>query len=281
GEVLRALDEGQRDPVRTHGKGGVEILAVLLGNRPDRQLGVGNADALPVGDLRAGNDNAVQRVHVLRFAAQLQPAVVDQQPVTRFHGLEDFGVREVDPFCVAWLWIVVEGELLPRLQFFRAVCEFADPKLRPLQVNDHADRPSGLRLDLADAGDERAHQIVVCVAHVDAEQVRTCLEQLADRYFIGGSRSQRGEDLDRAAASHCESVPGNPLLVTAGPSPCAGRSVSWIIQLDWAPVSYSWKPARWKPRAKQSLTPAILNSRSATHMLIGPSQRPPRSASSA
>src|SRR5690606_6098072 len=102
------------------------------------------------------------------------------------------------------------------------------------------------------------------------------LEKLADDGLVGRGGAERREDLDLAAAPH-----GDPVPVAAASPAWAGLSVSWIIQFACAPVSYSWKPARWNPRAKQSLTPAILNSRSATHMLIGPSQRPPRSASSA
>src|SRR5690606_29575352 len=120
-------------------------------------------------------------------------------------------------------------------------------------------------------------------AHIDAEHVGAGLEQPADHHLLGGGGTKRGEDLDLAVAPHRVPVPvtgGVPAPVTGG-APLTGSSVNCTIQSVCSRVSYSWKPARWKPRAKQSPAPAILNSRSATHMLTGPSQRPPRSASSA
>ena len=45
-------------------------------------------------------------------------------------------------------------------------------------------------------------EIVVGVAHVDAEDVGARLEQLLDHLLVGRGRTERGEDLDLAAASH-------------------------------------------------------------------------------
>ena len=66
GQILRPLDERQRHPVDAGGQHGVEVLAVLLGQRADRQVGVGQADALLVGNLGAGDDGADDRLAVAR-----------------------------------------------------------------------------------------------------------------------------------------------------------------------------------------------------------------------
>ena len=59
--VFGALHEGQRDPVDVGLDDGVEIGAILLGQRAHRKLGVGQADALLVGELAAGDDDRLDR----------------------------------------------------------------------------------------------------------------------------------------------------------------------------------------------------------------------------
>ncbi len=81
-------------------------------------------------------------------------------------------------------------------------------------------RPTG-GLDRADAADQRAHQLVVGVAHIDAEDVGAGLEELAQHLLAGGGRPDRGENLDVSAASH-----GVVCLVTAASPLSAGSSVS-------------------------------------------------------
>ena len=54
------------------------------------------------------------------------------------------------------------------------------PQLRPLQVDQDADRPSVFELDRADRGDEFAHAIVRGVTHVDAEHVGAGAKQVRD-----------------------------------------------------------------------------------------------------
>src|SRR5690606_35563865 len=115
-----------------------------------------------------------------------------------------------------------------------------------------------------------AHHVMAGMAHVDAKKICARLVQLLDHLLFGGGRTQRSEDLHFAVALH-----------QFWPSCVLGASESCTIQLRWRPVSYSLKPMRWWPRAKQSSTSTILNSFSAVHMLTSPVQRPPRAASSA
>ncbi len=59
GQVFGTLHEGKRDPVDiAGGEHRVEVGAVLLGQRADAEQRIGQADALAVGDLGAGDNRA-------------------------------------------------------------------------------------------------------------------------------------------------------------------------------------------------------------------------------
>ena len=64
----------------------------------------------------------------------------------------------------------------------RAVGEGAEPQLRPLQVDQNADRAIVFGFDRADRSDQLAHPLVIGVAHIDAKHVGAGLEQLADHF---------------------------------------------------------------------------------------------------
>ncbi len=93
-------------------------------------------------------------------------------------------MRQVHAFRVARFGIVVERERLPLDQFLLAVGELADAQLRTLQIGQNADRPSDGRFDAADAAHQGPHQIVICVAHIDAKDVRARIEQFANHGFV-------------------------------------------------------------------------------------------------
>ena len=79
--------------------------------------------------------------------------------------------------------------------------EFADAQLRPLQIDENADRPVELLLERANHRDPLAHGVVRGVAHVDAKDVGAGLEQRGDGRPIGRGRAERGDDLDAASTS--------------------------------------------------------------------------------
>ena len=67
-QIFRALDEGQRNPVDIVGREhGIEIGPVLLGQRADAEQRVGQADALAVGNLGAGDDGVDDALAVASF----------------------------------------------------------------------------------------------------------------------------------------------------------------------------------------------------------------------
>ena len=83
GDVLRPLDEGQRHPVDAGIERGFEIGAVLSSSAENGMVGVGQADALAVGQFAADLD---ARHHALGLGlgdGEPHLAVVDQQRVAR------------------------------------------------------------------------------------------------------------------------------------------------------------------------------------------------------
>ena len=130
-------------------------------------------------------------------------------------------MRQVDALRVSGLRIVVQSEGLAGLQRLLAVGELADAKLGTLQIGEDADRTADRLFHRADARDQRAHQLVVGVAHIDAEHVGTRLEQFLQHGLVGRGRTDRCEYLDLAAASH-----GLVCPVTAASPSAAGSSVS-------------------------------------------------------
>ena len=94
-------------------------------------------------------------------------------------------MRQMHARRVAERRIVVQREDLAWAQRDAAFGELADAQLRPLQVGEYADRPAELFLDLAYTADQCLHRGMVGVAHVDAEDVGACLEQLPDRLLVG------------------------------------------------------------------------------------------------
>ena len=118
------------------------------------------------------------RVLVALVDAQAHLAVVEQQPVAGLERGEDFRMGQLDARRVAGRRVVESRtKRLADGQLDRLVGEGADAQLRPLQVDEDADRAADLGLDLADGRHQLAHEVVVGVAHVDAEDVRTRPEE--------------------------------------------------------------------------------------------------------
>ena len=255
GDVLRSLDERQPDPVDAGVERGVEIGAVLRGQRGERDQGVGQADALAVGELAADLDFGDDLFAACLRHHQADLAVVEQQAMTGLDAGEDFGMRQLYAIEVARLGVLVEREGCAVVEHRRTVGERADAQLRSLQVAQDADRPGVFRLHRADRGDELAHPVVRGVAHVDAERVGAGLEQFADHLGIAGGGAERGDDLGSAQPPHRRGLPGNcdgPCRPGVGNKPGVnGRcglvspaSVSCTVQARCSPVSTSKKPVR-------------------------------------
>ena len=202
GQVLRALDEGQRDPVDPEVEAEAQVGAVLLGERRDRQHDARHVDALVVLQGPAGQHQGLGVVLAAGFDLQAQLAVVQQQQGARFERGEDLGVGQRRAHLVAGQPVEVEAEALPGRQLGLAAGDLADPQLGPLQVEQHADRPVRRRLQLADDGVARLVVVVRAVAEVEPEHVGPGLEQRLDGGGVRGGGAQGRDDLGVAASSH-------------------------------------------------------------------------------
>ena len=231
GEVFRALDERQRDPVDAGVERRFQVGTVLRRQRAEGDGGVGNADALAVGEVVADLDRGDHAPLGHLGDAQAHAAVVEQQPVAGFESGKHFRVGQLDAGRVAGVGIVIEHEALADHQVDGLVGEHADPELRSLQVDENADRVAFLGLDLADGRHQLAHELVIAVAHVDAEDIRARPEELLDHRLFGRCRPQRCENLGSSRPPH-----------VSRSVPCWSGSVSWTVQLFCSPVSTSKNP---------------------------------------
>jgi hypothetical protein len=184
GDVLRALDEGERDPVDSGNERRFQVGMVLCGERRERDRGVGQAHAFAVGQFAADLDAREDALLVGFEREKPDLAVVEQERVARRDGGEDFGMRQVHARGVAGRGIGVEAEGLVLGQRHGVGRETADPQLRALQIDQDADRPSVLGLHRANRRHQLAHALVRGVAHVDAEDVGARLEQAGDHAAV-------------------------------------------------------------------------------------------------
>ena len=109
-------------------------------------------------------------------------------------------MRQINSGQVAWGWIAVQHEGVALAQVRAPVGKRAEPQLRPLEVDQDADRAAGLLFERADHRHPLAHRVMRGVTHVDAENVDAGGEQPGDGLAIGGGGAEGGDDLDAAAA---------------------------------------------------------------------------------
>ena len=179
-EIVRALHEGKRDPVDILVERGDQVPVILVGHRAGGDFGIGNADALAVGQLAADNDFRHGPGAVGFQNLELDLAVIEQQAVARLESLKNFGMRQVDPVDAAAGLVGVQRERCAVFQHDRAVGEGSHAQFRSLEVGQNADRPSNFPLDRTDAFDKHLQTIMIGMAHVDAEHVRTGAIQFFD-----------------------------------------------------------------------------------------------------
>ena len=125
-----------------------------------------------------------------------------KERVAGFDGSEDLGMRQLRTFGVAGRRIIIEDENLAIGERGRTGCEAPDPELGSLQIDQNADRAAVLEFDRADRRHELAHAVVAGVAHVDAEDVGACREQLRDHIAVRGRRTEGRDDFCPAQTSH-------------------------------------------------------------------------------
>ena len=202
-DVFGALHERQRDPVDAGGQRRLEIGPVLRRHRRNRQVGIRQADALAVGHAPADHDAGDGALRRGLFRDQPHLAVVEQQRMPGPQRGEDLRMRKLHARAVARRLVGIQHEALAVLQLDRAVRERPEPQLRPLQVDQDADRPAIAAIStLRMVGHQLPHLVMRRMAHIDAENVGARLEQAADHRALRRGWPEGREDLDAAQAPH-------------------------------------------------------------------------------
>src|SRR3984957_6625033 len=109
---------------------------------------------------------------------------------------QDFRMRQVDARRSAERRVAVEGEDVALMEVRAASVEDAEPELRPLQVDEDADRAARLLFERANHRHALAHDVVRSVAHVDAKDVGARGGQGGDGLAGARGGAGGGDDLD-------------------------------------------------------------------------------------
>jgi hypothetical protein len=206
------LHEGQRQPVDTELADELEVLAVLFGQRGQRQDHVGHVHALAVRNRAARHHGAIGEIRAAGVHAQAHLAVIHQKPRPRFEGVEDLLVGELHAARVAGGRVEVEAEGRAVLQLVTlAICEAAAAQFRTLKVGEDRDGAADILFHLPDRGVAGADLVVAAMAHVQAEDIGPRLVELADHVIAFGRGPEGRDDLDMSFAFH-----GSPFPVRAG-----------------------------------------------------------------
>ena len=156
-----------------------EVVAVLRGQRRDRQHDVRHIDALVVRQRPADQHLGFQRVAALACNAQPELAVVQQQRAADRGRLDDLRMRQVDAQALARRRIEVELEWLAGLQMHPPAAKPPDAQLGSLHIGQDADRAVEPVLQLADHREAGGVVLVRAVAEIEPEHVGAGLEQRA------------------------------------------------------------------------------------------------------
>ena len=127
GDVVGALDEGERDPINARVKSRFEIGSVLGGERSKPYRAVGQTDTLAVRELAANFDTRDDVILIDLGRGQFYFAVVEEQVVSRLDGREYLGMRQVHARGVARRRISIEDEYFAFSKRDRARLEHSDP----------------------------------------------------------------------------------------------------------------------------------------------------------
>ena len=147
-----ALHEGQRQPVDAQLADELEIVAVLVGQRRQRQHHVGHVHALAVRD-RAARPSTVQFGEIRAAVVDPQPdlAVVDQQATSRARARRRSRDAAAAPARASpGASSRSKRKVWPSSRSSASSSRRRPAQLRPLQVGEDGDRAADVRLDLAD-----------------------------------------------------------------------------------------------------------------------------------
>ena len=237
GDILRALHEGKRDPIAAEIEAELQIGAVLLGQGREAEEDIGQVQPLAVGEMAAGHHDRLGMIGGGGQHREAEASVVEQELGAGLQRGQHLRMGQRRAGRIAQLRREIEAEALAGDEVDAAAVEPADPKLRPLQIDQHADGAAGLRLDLAD-GLVLAPVIVMGpMAEIEAEDIGAGLDKSAQalRRVAGGAEG--GDDLRLTLSSHAAGstrmARKSLTLVKVGPvttrSPISGEEAVAVI----------------------------------------------------
>lgn len=125
--IRGSLDERKRNPVDTNSQHVLQVTAVLGCEGTNLENRVGSVDSLAVLDFSRNIDIALEVVGALGNDAKFDLAVVNEQKVTDFGGLDDLWVGQLTAVLVALGFVRIETEQLILIEVFSiGVGEFTD-----------------------------------------------------------------------------------------------------------------------------------------------------------
>ena len=203
-EVVGRADERHRHEVRSQlGREG-QIGDVLLRDRRKLRTGIGDVDALARGQRSRRQHPGEDLTGRHALDGQPRHAVADHD--LRALGRQRGEVREVDAHAVGRVGAVGAAEddrvaypQRARLRLGR------QPQLRPLQIEEQAERPLGALGRRAHRGSPAAQVLVRAVRAVQARAVHTRLDEPIQHAGRVGRGAERGHDL-RPPPEHRASV---------------------------------------------------------------------------
>src|SRR6202035_2226499 len=167
-----------------------QIGTVFLRQRRDWQGYARHVDALAIGEPATDYCNGLGELGAAGFDAQSHLAVIEQQLRAWSDRGEDLRVQQRRAVLVAGCRVEIEPETGTGGNFAPALCENAEPQLRPLQVGHDTDGPSRVALDAPDNLMLFVMFALAPVAEIQTEDVDTRVEQGADRLWRGTCRTE-------------------------------------------------------------------------------------------
>ena len=161
---------------------------------------------MPARAERARSEHFAANPIVLLFEHEhLDDAVIDQHRIARGDVVDQTVVIHVDGIGLLAL-CPAHGELqnVARLQI-QIRLQIARANRRALRVEQDRHRSADLRRDAADLRDDRAHPIMLRVAHVQPENVRALQHQLPKHFRRFRRRPERANDF---RSTHSAQVSG-------------------------------------------------------------------------